>query len=356
MATVRPSMGFKSFKITPALAGFFGVGAGLSAVYLYDQGRKANGSNGGNNGANGGGNSSKIVTAGLFSSFPIASIPQGKTAEDYQKVYNSIAEKVWSQDDKDQGSGRFGLLCRLAWHTSGTFDKNKKAGGSFGGSMIYDPESSDPENAGLEVGRDFLAEFKDIYPWISRGDLWTLGGVVAVQESGGPKIKWRPGRNDYTDKSKVPENGNLPDASKDGKYVKNLFARMGFDERETVALIGAHCLGRCHAHYSGYEGPWGPSSNMFTNDFFVRLMQEWHVKQWNGKKQYEDDETNSFMMLPTDMALKEESYFVKYVKMYAKDQDLFFKDFSNAFTKLLENGIDFKGQKHMEFKTLDEQE
>ena len=42
-------------------------------------------------------------------------------------------------------------------------------------------------------------------------------------------------------------------------------------------------------------------------------------------KQYEDDETGEFMMLPTDMALKEELYFLKYVKMYADDQDLFSK-------------------------------
>ena len=57
-------------------------------------------------------------------------------------------------------------------------------------------------------------EFLVKYPWISRGDLWTLGGVAAVQESGGPKIEWRPGRVDDNTASKVPPNGRLPDASK----------------------------------------------------------------------------------------------------------------------------------------------
>ena len=37
---------------------------------------------------------------------------------------------------------------------------------------------------------------KKEFPWISYGDLWTLGGVAAVQESGGPTIPWRPGRID----------------------------------------------------------------------------------------------------------------------------------------------------------------
>jgi hypothetical protein len=31
---------------------------------------------------------------------------------------------------------------------------------------------------------------------------------------------------------------------------------MGFDDREMVALIGAHALGRCHTDRSGFDGPW----------------------------------------------------------------------------------------------------
>lgn len=181
-----------------------------------------------------------------------------------------------------------------------------------------------------------------------------------IQEAGGPKIKWRPGRVDCSkaEKEKIPENGNLPDASQElGAYVRKIFGRLGFDDRETVALIGAHALGKCHTYRSGYDGPWGPSPNMFTNDFFVRLLQKWHIRQWDGKRQYQDDETNSFMMLPTDMVLKEDNKFLKYVKLYAADQDLFFADFSKAFTKLLENGIEFaKDTPYYEFKTLEEQE
>ncbi|CAH6722982.1 cytochrome c peroxidase, mitochondrial [[Candida] jaroonii] len=299
-------------------------------------------------------NNSKFLPAGLF---PLSVLPKGKSEKDFQQVYNAIAEKVREEDDADDGAGRYGLLCRLAWHSSGTFDLGSGKGGSYGGTMIYEPESTDPGNAGLSIGIEFLNEFSVKYPWLSRGDLWTLGGVVAVQEAGGPQIKWRPGRGNVDDLDSVPNNGFLPDASKeDGKYVKNLFARMGFDERETVALIGAHCLGKCHPDRSGFDGPWGPSFNMFTNDFFVRLLEGWHVRKWNGPKQYEDDSSKSFMMLPSDMVLKKESYFLKYVKMYAEDEQLFFKDFSAAYTKLLENGIDFGKQPYMTFKTLDDQD
>ncbi|CUM65285.1 uncharacterized protein PRCAT00002920001 [Priceomyces carsonii] len=287
----------------------------------------------------------------------IAEVPKDKGFKEFQQVYNDIAEKIHSEEDADEGDGRYGLLTRLSWHTSGTYDKKSNTGGSFGGTMIYAPEQIDGENNGLEVGRDFLYEFLVKYPWLSRGDLWTLGGVCAVQESGGPKIPWRPGRKDLTDRKRVPENGRLPDASKDGNYVHSIFSRMGFSDQEAVALIGAHCLGQCHKHNTGYDGPWGPTPNMFTNDFFVRLLGKWHVKKWDGKKQYEDDETNQFMMLPTDMALKEEPFFIKYVKQYADDQDLFFKDFRNAYSTLLELGVTYpKDQEKWEFQTLEDQE
>lgn len=338
---------------------FLGVaGSAAIATYFYNNGNPFNNNNNNNNNNEGSKNAAKaLFGASAGANVKIAKVPEGKSASDYQKVYNDIATKISENLEFDENAGYYGQLLRLAWHTSGTYDKSDNSGGSYGGTMIFAPEEFDPENAGLQVGREFLMEFLVKYPWISRGDLWTLGGVAAVQESGGPKIEWRPGRVDDNTASKVPPNGRLPDASKDGKYVKDLFVRMGFNERETVALLGAHVLGRCHKHNSGYDGPWGPSFNQFTNVFYTTLLGDWHVKKWDGKKQYEDDETGEFMMLPTDMALKEELYFLKYVKMYADDQDLFFKDFAKAFSKLISNGIKYPADsKPILFKTLDEQD
>lgn len=44
------------------------------------------------------------------------------------------------------------------------------------------------------------------------------------------------------------------------------------------------------------------------------------------------------MMLPTDLALKTDPEFLKWTKAYAEDQNLFFKDFSAAFSKLISLG------------------
>lgn len=35
------------------------------------------------------------------------------------------------------------------------------------------------------------------------------------------------------------------------QHVRDIFGRMGFTDREMVALIGAHAVGRCHTNASG---------------------------------------------------------------------------------------------------------
>lgn len=81
------------------------------------------------------------------------------TKEDYQKVYNEIASRLEEKDDYDDGS--FGpVLLRLAWHASGTFDKQTGTGGSNGATMRFAPESDHGANAGLIAARNFLDPVK----------------------------------------------------------------------------------------------------------------------------------------------------------------------------------------------------
>lgn len=65
---------------------------------------------------------------------------------------------------------------------------------------------------------------------------------------------------------KVPENGRLPQAALEADHIRQVFTRMGFTDQETVALIGAHCIGRCHTDRSGYKG-FSASPNDSNPDF-----------------------------------------------------------------------------------------
>ncbi|KAL7629442.1 heme peroxidase [Parahypoxylon ruwenzoriense] len=262
------------------------------------------------------------------------------TKEDYQKVYNEIAGRLEEDDDYDDGS--YGpVLVRLAWHASGTYDKETGTGGSNGATMRFSPEGNHGANAGLKHARDFLEPVKAKFPWISYSDLWIIGGVCAIQEMQGPTIPFRPGREDRDAAACTPD-GRLPDAAQGSGHLRDIFYRMGFNDQEIVALAGAHALGRCHTDRSGFEGPWTFSPTVLTNDYYRLLLEEkWQFRKWDGPKQYQD-KSKSLMMLPADYALIQDKAMKPWVEKYAKDNDLFFKDFAAVVTRLFELGVPFK--------------
>lgn len=81
---------------------------------------------------------------------------------------------------------------------------------------------------------------------ITYADLYTLAAVVAIEEMGGPVIKWKPGRTDTVDGKhwKSPD-GRLPDGDKGASHMRDIFYNYGFNDQEITALAGAHALGRC---------------------------------------------------------------------------------------------------------------
>lgn len=258
---------------------------------------------------------------------------------DYEAVKEAIRNIL---DDEKWDDGSWGpVLVRLAWHASGTYSQFDKTGGSDGATMRYNPEAGHGANAGLEYARSKLESVKKQFPWISYADLWVLAAYVAIEEMGGPKMRFRPGRkDDATPAARKPTpDGRLPDAARGADHIRAIFYRMGFSDQEIVALAGAHALGRCHTDRSGYDGPWTNSPTTFSNEFYTQLMNnKWVVRKWAGPKQYQSEDGN-LMMLPADMALKEDDDFRYWVEIYANDEERFFKDFAMVFVKLTELGV-----------------
>jgi len=232
------------------------------------------------------------------------------------------------------------MAVRVAWHSSGTFDSQTSTGGSDGATIRFEPESADPANAGLSIIRDLLLPVKQAHPEISFADLHTIAGCMAVEFLGGPKVPFNFGRTDAPDGGRCPGNGRLPDAAQGADHLRKVFAeRMGFTDREIVALSGGHTLGRAHRVRSGFDGPWTSHPLRFDNEYYTNLLHKtWEPRKWDGPLQYEDKETHSLMMLPTDIALLNDAKFKAVVEEYAKDQDVFFKDFALAFAKLMSVG------------------
>ena len=265
---------------------------------------------------------------------------QSKASQEHDfDAVRAELKKIMDQPGYDDGSAG-PVLVRLAWHCSGTYDKESNTGGSNGATMRYAIEANDSANNGLNHARDFLEPIKQKFPWISYGDLWCLAGVEAIKHMGGPDIPIKFGRLDHTDDSDVPPNGRLPDAAKGTPHLRDIFYRMGFNDQEIVALSGAHSLGRCHGDRSGFEGPWVHTPTRFSNTYYRLLINEdWKLKtNTQGIQQYRDEE-DELMMLPTDYALIGDKEMLPWVEKYADDKELFFDHFSKVFAKLIELGI-----------------
>ncbi|KAI8575552.1 hypothetical protein K450DRAFT_261206 [Umbelopsis ramanniana AG] len=267
---------------------------------------------------------------------------------DYEEVYQAIADIL---EDNDYDDGSLGpVFVRLAWHASGTYDVETKTGGSNGATMRFEPEALHAANNGLAIARDRLEPIKKKFPEISYGDLWTLAGVCAVQELGGPTIPWRPGRQDVDDGKSCTPDGRLPDAGQGERHIRDIFYRMGFDDQEIVALAGAHSLGRCHPDRSGFEGPWQEAPTVFTNEYYKALRDRKWVKKTvkaSGAQQWVDKKNPDVMMLPAEIAMYNDKAFKKFFNEYADSEEKFFTDFSKVFNKLLELGVPFKGDERV---------
>ncbi|TMW56556.1 hypothetical protein Poli38472_006566 [Pythium oligandrum] len=283
-----------------------------------------------------------VATVGAFA---IADVAQAREKHvDIDQIKKEIVEIF-------DGNNYMGpTLVRLAWHSAGTYSKKDGSGGSTGGTIRFDPEINHGGNAGLHLAVKALEKVKKNHPEISYADLYVLAGVAMIEEMGGPSVPFRLGRPDATSGKECTPDDRLPNADmgakdKNSNHMRDVFHRMGFNDREIVALLGAHAIGRCYPDRSGYSGPWTNAEWTFSNEFFRLLLEtKWTPKKWNGPKQFEDPSGN-LMMLPMDLVLVEDPIFRKYVELYAKDEELFFKDFSDAFLKLTENGVKFPEEK-----------
>jgi catalase (peroxidase I) len=105
-------------------------------------------------------------------SSPVNAFGAKKKAADYKAVASDIASIV--KDDPDKGP----TLVRLAWHSSGTYDKMSKDGGSGGGTIRFREELAHGGNAGLgSTAVVWLEDVKKKYgDSLSYADLYTLGG------------------------------------------------------------------------------------------------------------------------------------------------------------------------------------
>ncbi|KAL9396127.1 hypothetical protein Peur_010380 [Populus x canadensis] len=242
------------------------------------------------------------------------------------------------------------ILVRLGWHDAGTYNKNieewPRRGGA-NGSLRFDIELKHAANAGLVNALKLIQPIKDKYSGVTYADLFQLASATAIEEAGGPKIPMKYGRVDVSAPEGCPEEGRLPAAGppKPADHLREVFYRMGLNDKEIVALSGAHTLGRSRPERSGWgkpetkytkNGPGAPGGQSWTAEWL-----KFDNSYFKDIKQRKDDD---LLVLPTDAALFEDPSFKVYAEKYAEDQEAFFKDYAEAHAKLSNLGAKFDPQ------------
>ena len=330
--------------------------------------------------------------------------------------------------------GHYGpFFIRMSWHAAGTYRAVDGRGGGGTGAQRFAPLNSWPDNGNLDKARRLLWPIKKKYgEKISWADLLVLAGNRALETMGfrtfgfgfgrsdiwapeddiywGPETEWLSTNDDrYTgsweDGSRVldnplaavqmgliyvnPEGPNgVPDAMKSAQDVRETFARMGMNDRETVALtVGGHTFGKMHGNgpadavgdapegakihqqgigwankhetglgeytvTSGLEGAWTPTPTQWDHSYLNTIFaHQWEVKKSPaGANQWEPVEVKEGFWVPdahvegkknppvmntADMAMITDPAYLEISKEYHENPDVLVDEFARAWYKLL---------------------
>jgi len=334
-------------------------------------------------------------------------IPEGgfKAVKEDIKAMLTDSQDFWPADFGHYG----GLLIRLAWHCSGSYRETDGRGGCDGGRIRFDPELTWMDNGNLNKALELLSPIKEKYGQsLSWGDLIILAGTTAMEDMGLPETGFCGGRIDDPDGSNslilgpsdqqeeiarclsfepsrqglcnlvegsaigpttigliyVDPSGPIDDPDNPvaaGPDIRRTFARMGFNDTETVALVGGgHAFGKMHGaclqppcgegemkgkgnntFTAGYEGEWSTTPTTWSNQYFNNLFDfDWMLIDGpGGFTQWAPNTTDGstppdITMLTTDLALAEDETYKPISQEYAANLELLEKDFTAAWYRL----------------------
>jgi len=259
------------------------------------------------------------------------------------------------------------ILVRTAWHDSGTYDKANaekpwpEAGGAIG-SIRTDHEINAGPNAGLKKAITmYLKPIKDQVPEISWADLFQMASATAIEVAGGPKIPMKYGRVDGIPASPAPPPFGLPDAKPPfggpspqdpAAHLRYVFYKYGMDDKDIVALSGAHTIGRAFKDRSGTVEEGYLSGTAYTKKGCPSLEKSetaggrsW-TKNWLcfDNSYFTDMPKNDpdCITFPTDAVLMTDPGFKPHFDLFASDQAAFFAAYAQSHKKLSELGSKFE--------------
>ena len=366
---------------------------------------------------------------------PQLSNPMGETfnyAEEFKSLdLNAVIKDLHalmtsSQEWWPADYGHYGpFFIRMAWHSAGTYRIADGRGGAGCGAQRFAPLNSWPDNVSLDKARRLIWPIKQKYGRkLSWADLIVLTGNVALESmglktfgfGGGREDIWEPDNTYWGSEGKWlgderykgdrqldnplgavqmgliyvnPEGPNgKPDPIAAARDIRETFARMAMNDKETVALIaGGHTFGKTHGAAdpnkyvgrepegapveeqglgwkssfgsgkgvdtisSGLEGAWTTNPIKWDNNYFEVLFgHEWELskspagaQQWKPKggaaadavpDAHDPKKRHAPTMLTTDLSLRMDPVYEKISRHYLENPQELADDFAKAWFKL----------------------
>jgi len=268
---------------------------------------------------------------------------------------------------------------RLSFHDFGTFHvEHGKGGGASVRLLLPDGKKPDeltslPQNAGLMRTIKALEPIHKEFD-ISWSDLFVFAGVVAVKTLGGPTIPFKFGRVDLEEKeaedlmnfykNKYANSGHhwklmvLPKPNHPELLVKFYKEKFGFGIRDIVTFNGAHTVGGT-TFPDKVKRTWTSTPQKFSNNYYVGLFNlNWppdgtlpaHDEDKEDKDKrlvWRDGDDQKLILLETDFCQKTNLNRIedeihqemrKIAEEYAADENSFFRNFADVFSRASEMG------------------
>lgn len=321
-------------------------------------------------------------------------VPEGgfeAVAKDIEALLTN-SQDFWPADFGNYG----GLMIRLAWHCNGSYRASDGRGGCDGGRIRFSPELTWMDNGNLDKALTLLDPIKIKYgSSLSWGDLVTLAGTIAIKSMGGPMLGFCGGRiDDANGDLSLPlgpseEQRSLflcemdgdckfpfgqttlgliyvnpegpmgnPDPALSAIDIRDSFGRMGFNDSETVSLVGGgHAFGKMHGpcmeppcgegemqgkgpntYTAGFEGAWSTTPTQWSNEYFNNILDFNYtvVNSPGGPFQWEPEGPGApnIVMLTADLALNADPSYSALTKLYASDLEQLETDFAHSWYRL----------------------
>jgi len=329
-------------------------------------------------------------------------IPEGGFDAVKQDIIDMVltnSQDFFPADWAEIGRPNYGpFMIRLAWHCSGSYRNTDGRGGCDGGRIRFNPEAHWEDNGNLNHALRLLEPIKEKYGSdLSWGDLIILAGNAAIESMGGPVLGFCGGRIDDADGSEslilgpseeqealspcppsqqgvcnyidgsplgpttveliyvnpAGPKGKKGDPLAAAHDIRYTFGRMGFNDTETVSLVGGgHAFGKTHGacadppcgdgvglntFTSGFEGAWTTYPTTWTNQYFNNLFDyTWKLTTGPGGniQWYPNGTSKDIMMLTSDIAFATEDNYKSISRTYASDIGVLEHDFMHVWYRL----------------------